>query len=77
MRAAIREGLESNTALEYCEGDIHEAAERLGIDLVQEVRDFNKALEDKRVNDAMNAADAEDDGQYVDLEDIISRHPSM
>lgn len=76
-RAVIREGMENNTALEFCEGDVHAAAEQLGIDLVEEVRKFHKDLKDQQVNDVMDKADQDDDGQYVDLEDLIARHPAM
>jgi len=76
-RAAIRIGAESNTVLDFCDGDVMLAAEHLDIDLTEEVKSLRKDRLSAAINKAMDCADQDDDGQYVDLEDIIRNHPAM
>lgn len=63
--------LTESNILEAYEGDLDAAAEALDITCEFEGAVF-KALRDKLVNDAMDQADQEDSGRYVDLEDLIS-----
>lgn len=62
---------------EFSEGNIDQVVERLQIQ-TEFTAALERILENKRVNDAMDAADeADKDGEYVDLDDIIARHPVM
>lgn len=42
-RAAVKKGVADNTALDYCDGDLFEAAKMLDLDVVREMRDIVEA----------------------------------
>lgn len=62
--------LQESNIIDAYDGDLDAAAEALDITCEFEGAVF-KLLKDKLVNDAMDKADAEDNGVRYDLEDVI------